>query len=167
MKKLSAFICAIMVMTMLSTSVVLANVPTDIEGGFTQVTDVGGIQGSCFYIYIPADLEIPYPIMTPVIYVYGNEPYDDKDTAWAALTATGLDIIADEEKAVIIMVNPVGDTWGRIDIDVYEAIMLYIYYVDGPVPITFHSMQYAIGEGSGATFIGNRVNKCRLPICLA
>ncbi|MDO4548368.1 MAG: hypothetical protein Q4D04_09740 [Clostridia bacterium] len=122
---------------------------------FEAVADVGGIEGSSFYIYIPSNMEVPFPMMTPVVYVYGDEPYSDEDAAWDMITAAGLDVIAEDEKAVIIAVNPVGENWGADDIDVYEAIMQYISFVDGVEKITYHSLQYAIGEGSGATFIND------------
>lgn len=155
MKKLSLLVALAMVLTILSPIAALAQVST-VEGArFEQVTDVADIAGSCFYLYIPSNMEVPFPMMTPVVYVYGNEPYADAEAAWAALTDAGLETIAEDEQAVIIMVNPVGDIWGEGDIDVYEAIMNYISYVDGVEQITYHSLQYAIGEGSGATFINN------------
>ncbi len=146
------------VFTLLSGMAALA-VETVDGASFTQVTDVAGIEGSCFYLYVPSEMEEPYPMMTPVIYVYGDQAYETEDDAWAALTAAGLDVIAEDESGVIIMVNPVGDEWGEDDIDVYEGIMSYISYVDGTVPLTYSSLQYAIGEGSGATFINNYLSQ--------
>lgn len=159
MKKLSllAIVLALFA-SMLAPAGALAETAV-VEGArFEQVVDVDGIEGSCFYLYIPSNMEVPFPMMTPVIYVYGDAPYADTDAAWAAMTAAGLDVIAEDEQAVVILVNPVGDAWGEADIDVYEAIMGYISYVDGVEMLTYHSLQYAIGEGSGATFINNHLS---------
>jgi poly(3-hydroxybutyrate) depolymerase len=124
---------------------------------FMQVTNAGGIRGSRFYLYVPSELYKPGPMITPVIYVYGNNPYPDGFNAWDALTAAGLDKIAEAEHAAVIMVNPVNQTagWGKADIDVFEAIMDYINFANGQVKLTWHSLQYVIGEGSGATFVNN------------
>ncbi len=132
-----------------------AEVDTVEGASFTQVEDVGGIEGSCFYLYVPSEMESPFPMITPVIYVYPDAAYESEDDAWDAMTAAGLDVIAEDEKGVIIMVNPTGDEWGDVDVSVYEEIMSYISYVDGEVPLTYSSLQYMIGEGSGATFINN------------
>lgn len=154
-KKAMNFLALSAMAVFLPTVAVQAEVATVEGASFSQVTDVDGIEGSCFYLYVPSHMESPFPMITPVIYVYGDQPYESEEAAWDALTAAGLDVIAEEEQGAIIMVNPVGDEWGEEDIDVYEAIMSYISYVDGTVPLTYHSLQYAIGEGSGATFINN------------
>lgn len=132
-----------------------AEVETAEGASFTQVNDVAGIEGSCFYLYVPSQMEEPFPMMTPVIYVYGNEPYATEEDAWAAMKNAGLDVIAEEEHGAVILVNPAGDEWGEKDVEVFEEIMSYISYVDGTVPLTYHSLQYAVGEGAGATFINN------------
>jgi hypothetical protein len=126
---------------------------------FIQVSNVGGIAGSRFYLYVPSELYSPGPMMTPLIYVYGDKPYKNGSAAWTALTGAGLDVIAEAEHAAVIMVNPVGSGWSRDDIDVYEAIMRYTQFTSGTVKLTWHSMQYAIGEGSGATFINNHLTQ--------
>lgn len=131
-----------------------------VEGAsFTEVTDVAGIEGSRFYLYLPSELYDPAPMMTPVLYVFGDKPHPGVREAWAALTAAGLDTLAEAEHAAVIMVDPVGDRWARIDVDVFEAIEAYIFFSTGQVKLTFHNLQYAIGEGSGATFINNHLSQ--------
>jgi hypothetical protein len=137
----------------------ITTVTTAKGASFTQVSNVGGIAGSRFYYYRPSEQYSPGQNLTPFIYVYGNKPYNDGSTAWNALTGAGLDTIAEAEHAFIIMVNPVGLNWGKIDIDVYEAVMKYFSFIEGEVPITFYNLQYAIGEGSGATFINNHLTQ--------
>ena len=123
--------------------------------GIIKVTDVGSIEGSAFYVYLPAELEDPSPMVTPIIYVYGDAPYTDEQSALDMITANGLDTIAEAEKAVVIAVNPVGETWGKADVDAFEAFMKHIFFIGGELPLTYHTLQYMIGEGSGATFINN------------
>lgn len=159
MKRMISILLMAAMLISLSAVGACADVITEEGATFSRVSDVGGIEGSSFYLYVPSNMETPYPMMTPVIYVYGDQPYADTDSAWAALTAAGLDTIAEAEKAAVVMVNPVGDAWDKADIDVYEAIMAYIFYVDGEVKLTYHSLQYAIGEGSGATFINNYLSQ--------
>lgn len=154
MKKIFAAILAALML--LSLACIAMAEPALPEGAsFTKVENVGGIEGSSFYLYVASELYAPHPMLTSVIYVYGDKPYADVDAAWAAMEAAGLNAIAEEEHGAVIMVNPVGETWGKDDIDVYEAIMEYIYFTDGDVSLTYHNLQYAIGEGSGATFINN------------
>jgi hypothetical protein len=123
------------------------------NASFAQVANVGGIAGSRFYLYLPS--EIIDANLTPVIYVYGDKPYSDGNAAWSALAAAGLDTIAEAEHTAIIMLNPVGFSWGKNDIDVFEATMNYISAFGGEVPLTSHNLQYVIGEESGATFVNN------------
>ena len=127
-----------------------------VEGArFMEVNDVDGIEGSTFYLYLPSTMYNPYPMLTPVIYVYGDSPYESLDDAWAALTGAGLDTIAEAEYGAVVMMNPAGESWGKEDVEIFEAIEGYIYYTAGTVKLTYHNLQYAIGEGSGATFINN------------
>ncbi len=158
-KKILGLLAAGALMAAVPASLALAEADVTDGASFTEVTDVDGIEGSSFYLYVPSHLENPSPMITPVIYVFGDSAYETEDDAWEALTAAGLDTIAESESGVIIMVNPVGDEWGAEDLDVYEGIMSYISYVDGEVPLTYHTLQYAIGEGSGATFINNYLSK--------
>lgn len=151
-------IVVVMSQTMVASDV-LAEV-NPVEGArFLEVTDVGGIAGSRFYLYLPSQMYNPYPMLTPVIYVYGDKPYQSIDDAWAALTAAGLDTIAEAEYGAVIMVNPVGERWGKLDVEVFEAIEGYIYFTAGTVKLTYHNLQYAIGEGTGATFINNYLSQ--------
>jgi dienelactone hydrolase len=121
--------------------------------GFYQVSDVGDIVGSHFYLYAA---ENRIADLTPILYVFGDKPYVDEDAAKAAMEALGLIEIADAEGGAVILVNPVGETWSKADIDVFEAIEAYIFGEDGKVNLTSsYNLQFAIGEGSGATFINN------------
>ncbi len=158
-KKILGLMAAGALMAAIPASLSLAAADVADGASFTEVTDVDGIEESSFYLYVPSYMEDPWPMITPVIYVYGDSAYETEDDAWEALTAAGLDTIAEDESGVIIMVNPVGDEWGEEDLDVYEGIMSYISYVDGEVPLTYHTLQYVIGEGSGATFINNYLSK--------
>jgi hypothetical protein len=127
--------------------------PAQVQG-YYQVSNVGGIPGSRFYLYASSGRDSD---MTPIFYVFGDEPYGDLDAAKAAMEASGLVGIADAERGVVILVDPVGAEWGKADVDVYEAIMKYIFGgTGGKVSITtFYNLQFAIGEGAGATFVNN------------
>lgn len=153
-KMICAAAIALSATTMIAGSA-CAEVALKENASFSKVTDVEDIEGSSFYIYTPSVLENPSPMVTPVIYVYGDSAYESEDEAWDMIQKTGLEQIAEDEKAVIIVVNPVGDTWGKQDVDAFEGIMSYISFIDGEQPITYHTLQYLIGEGSGATFINN------------
>ena len=119
------------VLVVMSQAMAASEVPAEVNpvqgASFTEVTDVGGIEGSSFYLYLPSELYNPAPMLTPVIYVYGDKRYQDIRDAWAALTAAGLDTIAEAEHGAVIMVNSVGNRWAKVDIDVFEAIEAYIF----------------------------------------
>ncbi len=134
------------------------------ESSFIEVENVGDIEGSRFFLYTPTELYNPSAMMTPVIYVFPDKEYATKDDAFAALQAAGLIDIAENEKGVIIAVNPLGETWAKADVDVYEAIEVDTYFArrgGGPHGVTQHNLQYVIGEGAGATFI----NQCLSQDC--
>ena len=88
------------------------------ESSFIEVENVGEIEGSRFFLYTPSELYNPSAMMTPVIYVFPDKAYATKDDAFAALQAAGLIDIAENEKGVIIAVNPLGETWAKADVDV-------------------------------------------------
>ncbi len=154
-KKISGLLFAGALLAAVPASLALADADVVDGASFTEVTDVDGIEGSSFYLYLPSEILQPSPMVTPVIYVYGDAPYETEDDAWEVLTSAGLDTIAEEENGVIIMVNPLNEEWGKEDLAVFDGIMSYISYVDGTEPLTYHSLQYVIGEGSGATFVNN------------
>lgn len=126
--------------------------PEEAEG-YYEVTDVAQIEGSRFFFYAAKERVAD---MTPIIFVFGDEPYADQDTAKAAMENLGLIDLADSEGGIVILVNPVGEEWGDVDIEVFDAIEDYIFAEDGAIKGTsLYNLQYAIGEGSGATFINN------------
>ncbi len=74
--------------------VLLACASAIAETSFVEVENVGDLEGSRFFLYQPAELNNPSPMMTPVIYVYPDKAYANKDDAFAALQAAGLFDIA-------------------------------------------------------------------------
>ncbi len=124
---------------------------------YTELDEEDGtkLDGSKFYIYVASELYNPGPMMTPIIYVYADQPYATEDDAWAAATELGLIDLAEAEHAAIILVNRYGEAYDRDDVDLFESIMAYIYNADGTEKLTWHNLQYVIGEGSGATFIND------------
>ena len=119
-----------------------------------------GIEGSSAYIYVASELYQLPNWETPIIYVYPDQPVEDEMAAWEVMETTGLQTIAEEEHAAVLIVNPVNERWSEEDIDVYNALMGYVFYVkeqeDTTLPgyaLSYLNMQYMIGEGSGATFI--------------
>lgn len=155
MRKLWAILIAFaLLLSLVAVGASAESVP--MEGAkFAKITNVGGIDGSSFYLYVASELYDPYPMLTPVIYVFGDEPYQNAEAAWAAAAEAGLIDIAEADHGAVILVNPVGESWGSTDLDVFEAIEQYIYYTTGTVKLTYHNLQYAIGEGTGATFIND------------
>ncbi|MDR1157897.1 MAG: S-layer homology domain-containing protein [Oscillospiraceae bacterium] len=96
---------------------------------FTQVDDLGA-DGSVTYTYIAPDLYVPRPMMTPVFYVYADEKFDTRKDAWAYITAIGLVDLANAQKGAIMVMNPVGDTWGSEDVDVYWELQDYLWFTE-------------------------------------
>lgn len=127
------------------------------EGASLSLVKDLGVTGSEVYLYVPSVLYSPPPMMTPVIYVYGDKRYADLEQAWSAMKATGLAELAEAERALIFMVNPVEETWGAQDVDVYTAMWKYIYFpISGSgqrYQASYLNLMYLMGEGSGATFI--------------
>lgn len=124
--------------------------------GYYEVSNVGEIEGSHFYYYAAEERVAD---MTPVIFVYGDLPYADEEAAKATMNELGLIDLADEEGGLIILVNPVGEDWGTVDVDVFDAIEEYIFSDKGANGVvkgtSRYNLQYVLGEGSGATFINN------------
>lgn len=118
-------------------------------------TDDLGVEDSQAFIYVASDLYSPGPMMTPIIYVYPDAPLADEDAAWNYLKELGLQQLAEDEHAAVILVNPAGGTWGEVDVDVFEGLMKYVFY-SSEFPgynLTYANLQYVIGDGSGATFV--------------
>lgn len=154
-KKAFAFLLTLM-MILSSFTGFIVSAETELPDGakFTQVNDYQ-IEGSEFFIYVASELYSPSPMLTPIIYVYPDAPYASREEAWNELVDLGLLDIAEAEKAAVIMLNPVGEEWGQADIDVYESTHDYVSFTTGVERLTYYNLMYAIGEGSGSTFINN------------
>ncbi|MDR1157275.1 MAG: InlB B-repeat-containing protein, partial [Oscillospiraceae bacterium] len=131
-------------------------------GTFETVADVG-VDGSRTYLYTPSALNDPTPMMTPVIFVYPNTRPADEAAAEALLSNLGLIEFAEAEHAAILLATPAGTDWGDADIAVYNTLLRGIWYnnsTSGSIKkLTFFNLIYAIGEGSGATFIHNKLSQ--------
>ncbi|MGL5512442.1 MAG: hypothetical protein ACRDBM_04265, partial [Sporomusa sp.] len=114
-----------------------------------------GVENSQAFIYVASELNDPGPMLTPVLYVYPDAPLANEQAAWNAMKEMGLQQLAEEEHAAVILVNPTGDTWGEIDVEVFEGLNKYVFYSnDFPgYNLTYANLQYVISEGSGATFV--------------
>ena len=132
------------------------------EGAISHEIEEGelGVENSSAYIYIASELYNLPNWETPIIYVYPDQRVADESAAWDIMETTGLQTIAEDEHAAVLIVNPVNESWSEEDLDVYDALMGYVFYVkeQGDVtlpgyPLSYLNMQYMIGEGSGATFI--------------
>ena len=158
MKKTKKAIAVLLTLVMILSSLtgIMASAQTDLPEGakFNQVNDYG-VEGSEFFIYVASELHFPVPMLTPIIYVYPDTPYESKEDAWNELVELGLLDIAEAEMGAVIMMNPVGDEWGQADLDMYEATHDYVSFTTGVEKLTYYNLMYAIGEGSGSTFINN------------
>ena len=115
------------------------------------------------YTYVPSKLYSPAPMMTPVIFVYPDTPFTGIGDAWDTLCRMGLLEIAEAERAGIMMVNPVGRSWSVADDAVHAQLLSVLFPGRGKTPvlpyISYCDMMYAIGEGSGATFINEYLTR--------
>lgn len=103
--------------------------------------------------------------------VYVEQHFDSKDAAYAYLKAAGLINIADEATGSIVLVTPVGKTFGSADITSYYALQTAmfaqkaygtqadgsnIYYSDAEY-FGGYGYIYFIGVDGGATFFNNHL----------
>ena len=154
MKKLVWFL---MVIVLLVSTAALA------ESSFIEVNDVGGIEGSRYYLYKASEVYNPPQMLTPVIYVYADQGYESKDAAEAAMKELGLIDLVEAEKGAILVVNPLGETWTKADLDVFEAVQADTYFnkkdKNATHQLSQHNLQYVIAEGAGATFVNNHLSQ--------
>jgi dienelactone hydrolase len=103
--------------------------------------------------------------------VYVEQHFDSKDAAYAYLKAAGLIDIADEATGSIVLVTPVGKTFGSADIPSYYALQTAmlalddygtradgsrVYYSDAEY-FGGYGFTYFIGVDGGATFFNNHI----------
>lgn len=164
MKKLCAAVLALL-LALAFASPSLAEAPQGATFHGINSDDLG-IEGSSAFIYIASEQYNLPNWETPIIYVYPDSRIEDESAAEALLNTTGLKNIAETEKAAVLIVNPLGDTWSEEDLKVYEALQGYVFYVkedgDETLPgyaLSYLNMQYFIGEGSGATFINQYISQ--------
>ena len=109
-----------------------------------------------------------------VIGVYTAQKFESKDDALAFLTDTGLVDIIEEAKGAIILVNPIGETFGAEDARAYYLMQAatcdlggsaYNAATEGASAPTAlagayfggTTYRYAIGIDDGATFLNNYI----------
>ncbi len=105
------------------------------------------------------------------IFVYTEEKFADKDAALAFIEGLGLVDIIEECKGSVVLVNPVGETFGTADVYPYyqlQTAMLAqkdfgldadgnrISYADAEY-FGGYGYEYFIGIGGGATFFNNYI----------
>ena len=136
---------------------------------FDSVTVGGKSTGGSFYLYSPEhphDYDILSNCMNGVVFVYPDKPLADEDAAEALIAELGLDEIAESFPAYIILPLPQnGESWTEADLDLYWEAQFFLAggLVDANtqppqgeyVRHTMNTLQYVIGEGSGASFIHN------------
>ncbi len=168
MKTIRKLISAILVLCMAASllgavSAMAADVPEIDENAIFEQVDSDRIFGGTVYAYTPSDLYNPPPMLMPVIFVFGDKPYADMGSAWKAMCDAGLLEIAESEHAAVMMINPLGEEWGDNDIDVLNALISLVggggcdgnYFTYR----TYYTLLFAVGEGSGATFINGYVTQ--------
>ena len=107
-----------------------------------------------------------------VIGVYTAQRFESKDDALAFLKDTGLVDIIEECKGSIILVNPIGETFGAADARAYYLMQAATCDLGGTVPnpeggsgatalagayFGGTTYRYAIGIDDGATFLNNYI----------
>lgn len=123
---------------------------------FDAIADLG-VVGSQTFLYQPSVKFNPAPMLTPVIFVYADAGYADKDAALTALSDLGLIELAEREHAALVVQNPVAGGWSDADVAVYQAAIMHIWggnsASSGKPALSFFRLNYMIGEGAGSTFI--------------
>lgn len=109
--------------------------------------------------------------MNTNLIVYVEQHFDTKDAALAYLKAAGLIDIVNEATGSIVLVTPVGNTFGAADMAHYYALQTAMLSQQasgvqaGRGPVTYADAEYFggfayvyfIGVGGGATFFNNHV----------
>ncbi len=133
--------------------------------------------GNGLLVYVPDGVEVGrYAASTPILMVFGDEPFDEASAA-AVARSSGLARIAADELGVVAFLNPAGDDWAASDADVViEALGRFgsstggDYDTDGQsCAPSFPSGEivcrypgseartYLFAEGSGADFVSEHV----------
>ncbi len=136
-----------------------------VTAGMNTVTCEGGT----FYVYAPANphtFDLMSGLLNGVIYVYPDSAVTSEQDAQALIEELGLDAIAEESPAYIVVPEPVeGDAWSEADLDLYYTSQIMLaggeiaMTMTGPTSqytrCTYNNLQYIMAEGSGATFVNN------------
>lgn len=88
---------------------------------YSGVIDSITVGGAKVFIYIPDGIVLDR-WTAPIITVYGNVPFT-AESAYAKAIGSGLAAIAIAENACIAFMNPLGETWGVADVDVYHNLV--------------------------------------------
>ncbi|MCR4842253.1 MAG: alpha/beta fold hydrolase [Eubacterium sp.] len=140
----------------------------NVVAGMNTINDMG-VEGSTFYVYAPENphtFDLMSGLLNGAIYLYPDTPYESEDEAYEAIKALGLDTIAEESPAYIIVPQPLnGSSWEEADLELYEASQKYLS--GGTISMTqtgptseynrciYNNLQYIMAEGSGSTFVNN------------
>jgi predicted peptidase len=125
---------------------------------FEEVKDVGAA-GSTFYLFTASELYDPNPMLTPIFYVYADKGFDSKEDAYHYIEAAGIVALAQREKGAVLVMNPIGTTWTAQDLAIHKATYEYISFMGSNAKLTYHQMNYLIGEAHGTTFINQLISR--------
>ncbi len=158
MKKLLVILLTVV---MLIGMIPMTALAADPAGTLETLSDVG-VTGSKTFMYTASVLNTPNntrTTMTPVLFVYPNTAPANQEEAYALLDSLGLIDVIEAERGAVLVATPTENSWGAQDVEVYNGLLKHIFYDGNGAKLTRFNMMYALGEGSGATFIHTRLSQ--------
>ena len=163
MKKLISLFVALVMVLSLSCVVSFAD---DAQAVRVDEVTVGSNE-AFFYVPVGSEQLSVRTCTLPIFVVMGNETYT-AESVLAAAEETGLKQLAFEEGAIVVFLNPQGDTWADEDLEGFSQIFTKFsdsssaVYVEGKTEngVYAGSLQriYVFAEGDAADFVARNFN---------
>jgi len=88
--------------------------------------------------------------------VFSESHFKSIDDAKALLDKTGLVELIEKIRGSVILVGPIGDTWGQADFDAYQKLQTMLHW-EAVNDFGVFGFYYVIGKNEAATFIYNYI----------
>ncbi len=131
------------------------------EGGAAPPSMEGYPRGTT-YVYRSSNMygTYSYSRLNTCLVIFADRKYEDLAGAKAFVDSTGLIDIVEKAKGSFILVGPIAQKWGQLDLDAYQKLQTALFWEARDNYGAF-GLLYLIGQGSGATFINSYIARTK------
>jgi len=101
-----------------------------------------------------------YSRLNTCFVVFADRKYESLAQAKAFVDSTGLIDFVEKVKGSVVLVGPIAQKWGQLDLDAYQKLQTALFW-EAKDNYGVFGLLFMIGQDSGATFINNYIARTK------